>query len=99
MFDPKVLQSGFGVSFQILSGEFRKIAGIFLSEFLQRHFSANVLALFLQGFMPPKKCVPKTHAQNPSVFLSSFTLLNQKFFHADFLGAGETKIPHSFNYN
>ena len=58
--DPEVLQSGFGVIFQFGLANVRKIAGEFLSEFLQRSFflvSSGVQA-------PQKKFMPKIHAQN-----------------------------------
>ena len=61
---PDVMQSGFEVKFLFWSGEFRKIAGEFLSEFWWRILIANFSALFFQGFRPPKKFTPKIHVQN-----------------------------------
>ena len=64
---------------------FRNIAGEFLGESLQRIYSANFSALFLQGFKdPPQK---KNHTQ---IFLSSFPISETEMFHADLLLLGET---------
>ena len=63
-FGPGVMQSGFGVNFYFGPANFRKIAGEFLSEFWWRILIAIFLALFFQGFRPPKKFTPKIHVQN-----------------------------------
>ena len=62
--EPEALQSGFGVYFLFGPANFSEIAGEILSDFSLRNFPANVLPFFLQGFRPPKKITPNTHAQN-----------------------------------
>ena len=84
LLDPAVLQSGLGVSFLIWSGEFKKIAGEFLSEFIQRFFfPQNIRACFSRVSGPPKSSGPKL-----SAFLSNFNILKPNLFHADVLLRG-----------
>ena len=81
MFDPEVLQSGFGVNFSFWSANFRKIAGEFLREFLQGIFSVNFSALCLQGFRPSQKnSRPEFTPKNRPTLLSNFTYSNPKSF-------------------
>ena len=90
---PQVMQSRFGVNFDLGPANFRKIVAKFLSEFFQRFFSANCLALFLQGFRPPRKFTPKLHAQDCR-HSSPISHFEPNFFHAAFLLMGDIKnIP------
>ena len=74
------MQSGFGVNFWFGPANFRKIASEFRGKFLQRFFSANFSALFLQGFRPLKKYTPKivgsplqSHFLEPKPFSRRFS--------------------------
>ena len=79
------------MKFLFWSGDFRKIAGEFLSEFCWQKFPAIFSASSRQGVRPPKN-TPKL-----SAFFSNLTLLNPKVFHADCLLTCETKLfkPHA----
>ena len=61
---PTLCRADLGWIFYFVPPNFRKIAGEFLSEFWWRILIANLLALFFQGFRPPKKFTPKIHVQN-----------------------------------
>ena len=80
VFEPEVLQSGFGVIFYFGLPNFRTIAGDFLSEVRWRTVSEYFSALFFEGFRRPKEIHALNSRPNLSAFLSIFTFSSPKCF-------------------
>ena len=88
---PRFCRADLGWNYQLAQRVFRKIDGEFLSEFWWRNFARNFFCLIVSRISgPPKKIMPKIHAQN--CWHSSPIFSNPKYSHGDFLLSGEIKV-------
>ena len=86
------MQSGLGVNFLFWSGEFLENCRRISQRILMANFDSEFSGLVFPGFQATQKLHAQTSRPELSACLSSFTFLNPKFIHGDFLLTGETEI-------